>query len=81
MYKVGLFCPKCGSNTLSIHIKNSEATIKCSMCTIDKEVKCGSYAEPLDVYGDLIDEIYENRVNKSKTTTWDELEKGYLEWP
>ncbi len=79
MRKVGFECPKCGTDTISINIKNREATVKCGLCDIDKTIKVNRIAEPIDVYGDLIDEIYEGRVKQSNGVSWKDMEKGYLE--
>ncbi len=55
-------CPKCRKKSIIININKSKlaATISCGACSLFIEKQINRISEPIDVYGDFIDEYYEN---------------------
>ena len=55
-------CPSCRKKSIKININKSKlaATISCGSCSLFSEKQINRISELFDVYGDFIDEYYEN---------------------
>ncbi len=60
-------CPNCMKKSIIIQINNATlaAKISCGSCDLYVEMKAKKIYDPIDVYGDFIDEYYENPLKHS----------------
>ena len=79
-------CPNCNSVSISITFNKLLAKVKCSTCSLSREIKIIKAYRPIDVYGEILDIYYEDeeiqRLEKSiedlkRLEKWGDLTRTY----
>ena len=74
-------CPVCGNITLTIDFKKSDdpqwkiAEAKCGSCGLHCVFRVRSNVDRVDVYGMLVDLVYENRLDECRPVSEEEIEE------